>query len=1021
MSKENKKYWKSLSEYNKTNSSISKNEDEFMEGVTDDFNPSEMSGISRRNFLALLSASAAFAATACSDYHDQKEIVPYTKRPEDVLPGKPNFYASTCNGCSEACGILIKTREGRPIKVDGNNEHPINKGKLCAKGQSIIYDLYDPSRLQTPLKGNRKTNWNIADSEIINKLKEAVEKNKRIAIVSGQINSPTEQKILNDFQQMYPTAEVYNYEVFNNSNRKSAWYKSYNTTELPAIKWEKANIILALESDFLGNEGSYIENTRLYSSRRDITKQDNFNRLYVVEGGMSLTGMNADYRLRLKPDAQLDFIFSLLNDIAIKYNASEIKINSKLEAQINKHTLDEFAKNYGLDSIKLSYLVDDLIQNKGECIVYAGDALPESVHSAVNLLNEVLGNINLYNFESAYIDNGKLTSYDKISELINSYNNGGVDVVIHYDVNPVFHFPSSLGYKEALDNVQTVVSLVDSLNESSVTDHYTLPINHVFESWGDAHFRKNVYSLRQPVIAPLYNTRQREAILLKWLQDDQTVFTEDIYHKYLKENFRLNVYDKKNLKVDFESFWFSALHDGYVNINKKFSAPKEFNGNALFSKTKSTNGNSYSVLLKESYFIGDGRFANNGWLQELPHPVSKVTWDNYAAISPKTAKELNVEIGSVVKIINDDVSVELPVMVQPGVSEKLISIELGYGRSIVGDVGKNVGVNANILINPKNGNSPLINSNIIVEKTDKSYELISTQEHHAIDDNFVKDFHLKRGIIREATLEEFKKDPDFVGKDDHPIFNITREHEFTEMKWAMAIDMNKCVSCASCVASCNVENNVPVVGKDQVAVGREMQWMRIDRYYSGTPEDPIVSNQPMLCQHCDNAPCENVCPVNATNHSPDGLNQMVYNRCVGTRYCANNCPYKVRRFNFFNFRDHFEDAYYENEVTPLVNNPEVTVRSRGVMEKCTFCVQKISEARSLAIQENREVGPDEVITACQQACPAEAIVFGDANDPNSVVSKYREHKLGYDVLHDLNVRPNVTYLAKLRNTHTEDI
>jgi len=336
-------------------------------------------------------------------------------------------------------------------------------------------------------------------------------------------------------------------------------------------------------------------------------------------------------------------------------------------------------------------------------------------------------------------------------------------------------------------------------------------------------------------------------------------------------------------------------------------------------------------------------------------------------------------------------------------------------------VGKEVGKNANNLLNIKNLNSRWICSNASVENTGENYKLVSTQEHHSLDEEFVKDLHLKRGIIREANLDKYAKNPKFATEEDIELVSITSEHGQVGPKWAMSIDMNKCTSCSVCVASCNVENNIPVVGKDQVAVGREMHWMRIDRYYSGSSEDPIVSNQPMLCQHCDNAPCENVCPVNATNHSPDGLNQMVYNRCVGTRYCGNNCPYKVRRFNFFNFRDHFEDGFYLNEVSPLVHNPEVTVRSRGVMEKCTFCVQKISEEREDAIREGRQIKGDNVVPACQQSCPADAIVFGDANDPESKISQYRKHELGYGVLQTLNVKPNVTYLAKLRNTHSEDI
>lgn len=1020
MSEENKKYWKSLDSLNDPSSIEESIKHEFKEGVTDEFNISSMSGLSRRKFIGLLTASTAIAATACSDYHDQKEIVPYTNRPEGVLPGKPNYYASTCSGCAEACGILIKTREGRPIKVDGNDEHPINKGKICATGQSSIYNLYDPSRLQNPLKGNSKTNWAVADDEIIKKLDAVSNSGKKIVVLTNSINSPTERKMLDEFKQRFATAEVHAFDLFNNCNKKFGWFKSYGNADIPSIKWDKANVILSLEGDFLGKEGNFIENTRLFSSKRDFNNISEFNRLYVVEAGLSLTGSNSDYRMRLKPEAQYDFVMALLNEVISK-GASSIVVNSELKNKLSNFNLKTVASKNELDTIKLNYLIEDLIKNKGKAIVYAGDLLSSDVQIAVNLLNEVLGNTTLYDFDTAYVNTGQQIHFPQIEELVKSYNNGEVGAVIHYDVNPSFHLPKSIKYNEAVGMVGFVVSLVDSVNESTKHDNFTLPINHSFESWGDAHARKNVYSLRQPVIAPLFNTRQKEAILLTWILGNPKVYTESLYHEYLMESCRENIYSKKKVSSNFITFWNAALHEGYVNIEDNKVSKKPFNISSVNIEGSPKDHSGFSVLLSKNYFIGDGRFANNGWLQEIPHPISKVAWDNYAAIAPSTASEMNLQNGDMVKVTVADNAVEIPVMLQPGVAKNTVVIELGYGRTVVSDVGLEVGHNANDLLNVKNNKSRWICSNVTFEPTGNKYEIFSTQEHHSLEDDFVKDFHHKRGIIREATLEEYNKDPEFAREQDVELFSITKEHVQEGPKWAMSIDMNKCTSCAVCVASCNVENNIPVVGKDQVAVGREMHWMRIDRYYSGSSEDPIVSNQPMLCQHCDNAPCENVCPVNATNHSPDGLNQMVYNRCVGTRYCANNCSYKVRRFNFYDFRDHFVDAYYKNEVSPLVHNPEVTVRSRGVMEKCTFCVQKISEEREDAIREGREIKGDNVIPACQQGCPADAIVFGDANDPESKISQYRKHELGYGVLQSLNVKPNVTYVAKLRNTHSEDV
>ena len=985
MPSENKKYWKSLNEFNEKELEVSKF-DEFKDGITDDFDPSQLKGLSRRKFLALLSASTAFAATACSDYHDQKEIVPYTKRPDGVLPGKPNYYASTCNGCSQACGILIKTREGRPIKIDGNDLHPINLGKTCSVGQASIYNLYDPSRLQHPIKENRKRDWETIDSEIIKQLDETIASGKKIAIIANPTNSPTEKKLLKEFKERFSTAEVFSYELFNNCNKKYAWNQSYGTADLPSIKWNKADVILSLESDFLAKEGNHLEATRLFTKRRDIMESDNFNRLYVAEGGLSLTGANSDYRLQVRPDTQYDFVLSVMSAV-VSRGESIINIDPVVKKKLSNYSIEKFVKKWKMDSLKVNYLLEDLIKNKGKSIVTAGDVLQSEVHVAVNLLNEMLGNTVLYDYQSAYLNSGKQTNFDGFQKLVDDMNAGKYGMVIHYDVNPVFHLPSSLNYSEALGNVATVISLVDSENESTINDSYTLPINHSFESWGDAHARANIYSLRQPVIAPLYNSRQKEAILLTWIYSSAKSYTEDIYHQYLMESCRENIYNNMNLAINFKSFWNTALHDGFIELKNSSIKKTAFDLTAFDLNYNSEESIGFGLLLNDSYFIRDGRFANNGWLQEIPHPISKVAWDNYAAISPSTAKEYNLEIGDIIKVSSNNSSVEIPVMVQPGVIKDFISIELGYGRKVIGDAGKDVGIDATDILNTNESGSRWISSNISIEKTGAHYELVSTQEHHPLDEDFVKDFHLTRGIIREASLIEYKENPNFAKDMDAKVFSITAEQEYKENKWAMAIDMNKCISCSTCVASCDVENNIPVVGKDQVAVGREMHWMRIDRYYSGTPDDPIVSNQPMLCQHCDSAPCENVCPVNATNHSPDGLNQMVYNRCVGTRYCANNCPYKVRRYNFYNFRDHFEDGYYENEVTPLVNNPEVTVRSRGVMEKCSFCVQKISEERENAIREGREINGENVVTACQQACPAEAIVFGDANEPKSIISR----------------------------------
>ncbi len=1015
-SKPDPNYWRSFEELYKNEKTLQARHHEFADGVTEDFDPNvNLSGISRRKFLALLGASAALAGVACSDYRDKGEIVPYNIKPEEIILGKPNFYASTCTACENSCGILIKTREGRPIKVDGNPEHPVNKGKICAKGQANILNLYDPERLQQPLKksasGFDNVDWKKADNDIIASLSMAG--NKEIAIVTHTITSPTFLKVLEEFRSKFPSAKIYSYELFNNSNRNSAWFKCYGNGNFPLIKWNEAKVIIALESDFLGVEGNRIENSRLFAEGRDVNTKS-FNRLYVIESSMTLTGMNADYRLRLKPEFQFAFVMSLISELNKKG-----AISTSIAANYN---LTDFVHKNNLDAGRINHLINDLVANKGKSIIHAGDLLPENVHIAVNILNELLGNRNLYRTDSASVILQNLVTAEDIKTLTTKMNNGQVAAIIHLDCNPVYHFPIDLNYRELLSKVPIVVTLSERMNETAQYSNYVLPLNHNFESWGDSKTRTGIISLQQPVIAPLHNTRQKEAILLTWISTSADTYNETLYHDYLMKNWETNIYPTLKSKIEFKQLWFGALHDGFAITNEGTQNLSSINLTGLNLSETASNSGGITLILRESYQVGDGRFANNGWLQELPHPVSKITWDNYAAISHSTAKALNLQNDDLVEVSIGERKLIIPVFIQAGNADDTISIELGYGREFSGIVASGVGFNANTLLSSESDLSQWIYTNASIRKAGGKYSLASTQEHHAFENPLTQDLHLKRHIIQEGTVALYEKKSDFI-QEHRPkeLESVYTPFQYNEMKWGMAIDLNKCLGCGDCIVACNVENNVPVVGKDQVLKSREMQWLRIDRYYSGSPDDPKVSLQPMLCQHCDQAPCENVCPVVATTHSPDGLNQMVYNRCVGTRYCSNNCPYKVRRFNFFNFRDHFRDGYQESSVFTLMFNPEVTIRSRGVMEKCTFCVQRIEEARSEAARKGIPVKGTDVKTACQEACPTNAIYFGDINGKDSEFYKYRAHELGYYVLEELNVRPNVTYIAKLRNIHTEEL
>ncbi len=1032
--KKDPNYWRSLKELYNDPEFIKARDNEFSDGASEKFDIKNLSVLSRRRFLALLSASAALAAAGCSDYQDKGEIVPYNQKPEEITLGIPNFYASTCTGCSNACGILVKTREGRPIKIDGNDEHPVSKGKICAKGQASILNLYDPGRLREPVFSSERKNhnpisWQEADDKIIAELKKASASGKEIAIITHQVISPSFKKLLDDFITAYPTAKVYSYEYIDDAVRNSAWNKSYPSAAgnklFPVIKWNEAKIILSLESDFLGNEGNVIEQTRLYSANRDLVNGKDLNKLYTVEGAATLTGFNSDYRIRLKTDAIEDFVMCLLNEFVVKRKISGFALDSKVTQALGKYSLDEFVKKYSLSEGVIKYLIDDLSKNQGSAIVYAGSKLPESTHIAVNLLNEVLGNTKLYSQDSSRIEVLPLSTKVELENLVSSMQSSKLGAVIHLNVNPVYHLAPDYNYAEAVSKVPLVVSMAEMLNDTSDFSHYNLAINNMLESWGDYKTRTGFYSTQQPLIAPLYNTRQKEAVLLTWIKGSKDAYNDKMYHEYIMANWEKTIYPSLNSKVNFKTFWYTILHDGVCTVNEKPEAISAFSTDAFAGANRMTAGNDFVLLLQENHNLGDGRYANNGWMQELPNPVSKVVWDNYAALSVQTASELGVNSNDKIEISVDGRKAELPVLIQPGLADKVVEVQLGYGRIKAGEIGSGVGVNAGILMTKNYALNSRLYNNAKVSKTAGTYEIVSTQEHFVIDDTILgeelKGIQFKRDIIEGGTFEEYKANPDFLheGKNEEPQISISKTYTYTSPKWGMSIDLNKCTGCGACITACNVENNIPVVGKDQVKANREMMWIRVDRYYSGSPDAPNADHQIMLCQHCDNAPCENVCPVAATNHSPDGLNQMIYNRCVGTRYCSNNCPYKVRRFNYYNFRDHVKDGYYEQDSVSLMHNPEVTVRSRGVMEKCTFCVQRIMDEKQKAFEQNRPINGSNVTTACQDACPAYAIVFGDTSNKENKITEYREHKLGYHVLEEINVKPNVTYIAKLRNIKAE--
>ncbi|MCJ8346569.1 4Fe-4S dicluster domain-containing protein, partial [bacterium] len=1004
-------YWTSLEDYHKSTTASDGKFQEFPDGVSDALELSSMTDVSRRKFLALLGASAALAGTGCSNYIDPGKIIPYNKKPVSVLPGRANYYATTIVEDGEVFSLLVKTREGRPIKVDGNPDDPINKGKSNAACQASLLNLYNPERLKVPTslveKDQQEITWDLADKEVLTALNEAKKSGKQIAIVANSIKSPTFAKLLSDFRTKFGDVRVYSYDFFNDNSKVSAWKKSYGQSEMPIFDWSKAEVFLSFDGDFLGRGSNKVQRSAQYIKTRAAVDNKTSSRTYIAEAGMSITGMNADYRLKVSPVNQLEFALCLASELVLKRSISQYSNYGSISQLLSKHSLATFVKKNGLSAKVMNHLVDDLVANQGKSLIYAGEQLPEDVHVVINFLNEVLEADKMY-ADDYFVEQVPRAAVEDLQTLVSDMNSGKVGVLLHVDSNPVFHYDAVLSYSKAMKKVDTVITVASGINETSLYSNIVLPLTHDFEAWGDANARVGVLSLQQPLIAPLYDqVRQFQDVMMGWMSGE---YKAQAYYDYLKKNWKKSYFKVSKDAKTFTQFWNKSLHDGVISIDQNFKRNLSFNSSSLTSISSDiTVKDGFVLEIQENYTIGDGRNANNGWLQEVPHPVTRVVWDNYAAISKNTADQLKVEPDQNIKLTVDGQSVVVPVFVQPGMVDGVVEITAGYGRKHAGTVGTNAGFDVHPLMSMKSKYGSFVHAGVSVEVSYGTYEVVSTQEHFSFKEDIpdilksrMKDAHLRRDIIQEGTLDGYLKDEKFlVEKQAHKRKNIfslyEEEHKYNGVKWGMAIDLNKCSGCNECVIACNAENNIPVVGKEQVSKNREMHWLRIDRYYSGTIDEPIVSLQPMLCQQCDNAPCENVCPVSATTHTPDGLNGMAYNRCVGTRYCGNNCVYKVRRFNYFNYRANYQEGYFQKESFHLAHNPEVTVRSRGVMEKCTFCVQRISEGRAEARRNNELFDGSKITVACQDVCNTDAIMFGNVNDENSAVSKMRAHDLEYKV------------------------
>ena len=992
-----KKYWKSIEE--KYHKKVNEPEEgkgtrgiKHTEANMDDIFSDTI--VNRRNFLKIYGYSLTAATLAASCEAPVNKAIPFLIKPEEVISGVANYYASSFIDGSDYCSILVKTREGRPIKIEGNELSSITKGGTNARVQASVLSLYDTERLKDPLHKKNQTTWEHIDENVTPLLKSIDTQGNRIVILSSTIISPSTKNVYEEFMKAYPNTRVVYYDAISSSAMLSANKISFGQQVIPSYKFDRAEIIVSFGADFLGTWLSPIEFTKQYVQNRKLDNKKTMSRHIQFEPGMSLTGSNADERFSIKPSEEGIILVNLYNELLV--------LSGTMADNISKSAVD------------IKIIASELWANKGKSIVVSGtnDKNIQVVTNAINILLDNYGKtIDLST--PLYLKQG---IDEDMTSLVNDMLEGKIDALIINNVNPAYDYPDSDKFIEGLNNVKLSISMSSTLDETSSLVNYICPDNHYLESWNDAEPKKGYYSLCQPTINRLFNTRASQESLLKWIG------REIDFHNYIQEYWENNIYTQQDELNDresgFKQFWINSLQNGVFEMasNTKSEIQHTFNATIIQQsideiKKQTAQTEDFEIHLSESIALGNGKGANNPWLQELPDPISKVCWDNYASISPRHGIEMNIENGDVVTILSGSREFELPVLLQPGQAYKTISIHLGYGRKNAGKVGNNVGVNAFQMAEIKNGSIQDTKNGIEVNKADKKHLLALTQTHNSMEG---------RAIVRETTLDKYINNPS-SGNEVHveaekKLVSLYAEPVHIGYHWSLSIDLNACIGCGTCIVACQAENNIPVIGKEEVRKRRIMHWIRIDRYYSDSIENPQVYHQPIMCQHCDNAPCENVCPVAATMHSDDGLNHMTYNRCIGTRYCMNNCPYKVRRFNWYAYSKNNEfDFNMNSDLGRMVLNPDVVVRSRGVAEKCSLCVQRIQEMKVKAKLENRLLVDDEIKPACLQSCPADAIVFGNRNDENSVISKKFADKRNYHLLEEIHSLPSVGYLVKVRN------
>lgn len=1029
-----KKYWQSFGELNNSEAFQKSAKDEFQEELPFESNDKGLldAKTPRRDFLKYLGFTTAAAAVAASCEVPVKKAIPFANKPEDIVPGVSNYYATTYVQDGDAVSIVAKVRDGRPIKIEGNELCPITQGGTSARVQASVLDLYDGARLRFPTIDGKETTFEAIDKAVA----EAITGKTGIVLLSSTVNSPSSLTVIQQFLAKYPGSKHVTYDAISYSGILLANEANYGKKAIPSYKFDNAKVIVSVGADFLGTWISPIEFAKQYATGRKINEANpEMNKHIQFESVASLTGSNADERFLHRPSETGAIVAALLSAVN---GAGAIGINNaELKAGIEK-------------------TAKTLVENKGASLVVCGSN-DVSIQIAVNAINEALqAGGKTIDWSTTY--NVKTGVDADFAKLVDEMNAGSVGALLVIGANPVYSWFDSAKLKTGLEKVSVKISFNSKPDETTQVCKYVIPDHHFLESWGDAEAKTGHFSFIQPTIYPLFKTRQWQDSLLKW-----SGATTD-YLGFLKSFW--------STKLVGSNAWDKALQDGVSGTPSSTLMASIFNGAAVqpaLAKISAIKiGTKTELQLYQKIAIGAGQGASNPWLQEMPDPVTRATWDNYLVVSPAMAKTLlNIDLNNngqadnyevqppkkVVEIKVNGKTIKLPALIIPGTHKDTVGIALGYGRdkkvgrTVVDNNGQLVGANVFPFAAIADGSVSFDITEVDLKLTDEKYPVALTQTHNIYN----TDQGNRIEVMKELTFAQYKKNPKEVLEErEHELKPYGGLENFKEegtiykpidkpgIKWGMSIDLNACNGCGACVVACTAENNVAVVGKPEVLRFHDMQWLRIDRYYTGNLENPTVVFQPLMCQHCDNAPCENVCPVAATNHSSEGLNQMTYNRCIGTRYCANNCPYKVRRFNWADYsgadsfkhnQDELNDTvhYMNDDLTRMVLNPDVTVRSRGVIEKCSFCVQRLQDGKLKAKKESRplETGGEgkqwDLKVACQQSCPTNAIVFGNANDSKSAVSVHRtsnNNRIFYS-LEQLHVLPNVSYLAKVRNLEGE--